>query len=271
MNKMCFPIITGFDLKLPYYFTGVGCEYLQEDIFRPNGYPGFQWIQCRSGKGEVNLGGEKYIIGEGQGLFLFPNEPHDYHAIDGDWVVDWIIFRGSELSGFVLNVLGLHKSSIMYIKNPHLIMNKIADIYACTTSDSPTKNISCSVLVYEILTDILSYASDKQRDISPLKKINPVIAYIDLHYTQQIALQNLADIASVTPQHLCNIFKKCTSYTPFEYITMKRIQKSKELLLCNKDMQIQEIAEMVGFNDTSYFCSIFRKIEKVSPTEFRVL
>lgn len=271
INKMCFPVITAFDLKLPYYFTGVGCEYLQEDIVRPNGHPSFQWIQCRSGKGEVYIGGKRYIVGEGQGLFLFPDEPHSYHAIDGDWLVDWIIFRGSEVSSFVLNVLGLRKSAVRYIKNPHIIMNKLSQIYACSVSDSPTANVSCSVLVYEILADILALTSDRQASDIPLKKINPVIAYIDKHYTGQIALADLADIAEVTPQHLCSIFKKCTSYTPFEYIIMKRIQKSKELLLGRRDMQIQEIAAAVGFNDTSYFCAVFRKIERISPGEFRIL
>lgn len=271
MNKMCFPVITSFDLKLPYYFTGVGCEYLQEDIVRPNGHPSFQWIQCRSGKGEVYLGDKRYIIGEGQGLFLFPDEPHSYHATDGEWLVDWIIFRGTQLPAFVMNVLGLHKSTVLYIKNPHIIMNKLADIYTCTISDSPTANLSCSALVYEILTDILSLASDNQSGGKLIKKINPVIGYIDKHYTQQIELAELADIANVTPQHLCNIFKKCTSYTPFEYIIMKRIQKSKELLLGRRDMQIREIAETVGFNDTSYFCAVFRRIEKISPGEFRIL
>ncbi len=75
----------------------------------------------------------------------------------------------------------------------------------------------------------------------------------------------------MTPQYLCTAFKRFTSQTLFEYINMVRIRKSKELLLYNKKIQIKEIAHLVGFQDVSYFCLTFRKLEKMSPTEFRGL
>lgn len=52
---------------------------------------------------------------------------------------------------------------------------------------------------------------------------------------------------------------------------MIRIKKSKEMILQNKDMQIKEIGRLVGFNDISYFCSMFKKVEQMSPNEFRKL
>lgn len=57
----------------------------------------------------------------------------------------------------------------------------------------------------------------------------------------------------------------------FEYVNLVRIKKSKELILRHKDMQIKEIAVLSGFEDVSYFCSQFKKVEQVSPGEFRKL
>jgi len=51
---------------------------------------------------------------------------------------------------------------------------------------------------------------------------------------------------------------------------MKRIQHAKELLSAN-NMPVNDIAHLVGYNDCSYFCAIFRKYEMISPSEFKGL
>lgn len=273
MKKMFFSIITEFDMSLPYYFAGVGCFYEQEDIKRPEGHPDFQWIQCRKGKGELNLNGTKYIIEKGKGMFLFPNEPHEYHAIGDEWEVDWIIFRGNHIETFIREILKMKHSDVYYVTSPNILADKITELYKTASSANHTKNLSCSSLVYSILIDILRFASTTQNTSITEKynRITPVLDYINEHYTEQLALQRLAEVAELTPQYLCSAFKKFTSQTLSEYINMIRIRKSKEYLLYERKMQIKEIAHIVGFNDVSYFCSMFRKIENMSPMEFRLL
>lgn len=273
MKKMFFPIITEFDAKLPYYFAGVGCYYEQENIDRPEGHPDYQWIQCRSGKGELNLNGTKYIIEPGQGMLLFPNEPHDYHAIGDDWTVDWIIFRGNDTERFIREILKAGRSGVYYITNQHILADKIVELYKSASSVNHTKNLICSSIVYSVLTDLLRLTSLTQNTsiVNKFDRINSVLDYIDAHYTEQLSLSELAEIADLTPQYLCSTFKKYTSQTLFEYINMVRIHRSKEYLLYDRKMQIKEIARIAGFNDVSYFCSVFRKIEKMSPVEFRAL
>lgn len=273
MKKIIFPITTDFDMQLPYYFAGVGCDYEQENIDRSEGYPDFQWIQCRSGKGELNLNGTKYVLEENQGMFLFPHEPHEYHALHNSWKVDWIIFRGKDIEYFVRSILKMDCSSVYYVTSPHIISNKITQLYNTATSDNPTKNMICSSLVYAVLTDILRLTSSKQNSsiANRFNRIKPILSYIDENYAKQLSLSELADIADLTPQYLCSAFKKSTSQTLSEYINMVRIRKSKEFLLSDRNMQIKKIALITGFQDTSYFCSIFRKYENMSPTEFRAL
>lgn len=273
MSKVNFPIISDFESKLPYYFGGVGCDYTQEDINRPLGYPEYQWIQCNKGKGILWLNGTKYIIEKGMGMLFFPNEPHRYESASDRWLVDWVIFKGKEIGNFIHTMLGLNHSEVMYITNPHIVRHKIEALYSKAISHTPEKNLSCSVLVYEILTDLVALTSHTQKmDMySQFDKITPVLKYINGQYNKQLTLQELSEVAGVTPQHLCGIFKKYTSHTVFEYINLERIQRAKEMLLRDKNMQIKEIAHTVGFTDVSYFCSVFRRIENMSPTEFRRL
>lgn len=273
MKKMIFPIITEFDLTLPFFITGVGCNYEQEYINRPNGFPNYQWIQCRSGSGELILNNNTYTISENQGMLLFPEVPHEYYAISDFWEVDWVIFHGLFIKDFFARTAQIQTSGVYFISQPHIVADKIKEAYEIEKSDSPMKSIEGSRMAYEILMDILKYTSEKNDSSIAYKynKLKPLFNYIDENYYKPLSLTELSQVVGITPQHLCYIFKKITTHTITEYINLTRIKKSKELIIQNRDLQTKEIARMVGFNDISYFCSIFRKSVNMSPSEFRNL
>ena len=58
---------------------------------------------------------------------------------------------------------------------------------------------------------------------------------------------------------------------PFEYINRVRISKSKDFIINNSKMEINEIAKKVGYDNASYFCAVFKKMEGVSPGKFKKL
>ncbi|MBR5535451.1 MAG: helix-turn-helix domain-containing protein [Clostridia bacterium] len=55
----------------------------------------------------------------------------------------------------------------------------------------------------------------------------------------------------------------------FEFINRTKISAAKELMNSQPNLLIKEISYLSGFNDESYFCSVFRRYEKISPLEFR--
>ncbi len=273
MKKFILPIATEFDLTLPYYFAGVGVQYEQEHILRPDGHPHYQWIQCRDGRGELRLRGKNYSLEQGQGMLLFPWESHEYFAMTSSWTVDWIIFRGTDTERFIQDMLGLRESCVLAVTTPHVIAGKLEELYGTAHSALSTKNMLCSALVYGVLMDLLRLASLGQSPsiVTRFAKLTPALNYIDAAYDRPITLSELSELTGVTPQYFCEYFKKATSQTPVEYINMVKIRKSKELLLLSPNRKIKEVAEQVGFLDTSYFCSLFRRLEGMSPSEFRAL
>jgi AraC-type DNA-binding domain-containing proteins len=273
MKKMIFPLITEYEQRLPYYVAGVGCCYSQEHIIRPNGYPYYQWIQCHSGKGELIIDGLVQTVSENQAMLLFPEEPHEYYAVGEYWEVDWIIFGGLQIEDFFKRTAGIQKSGVYFVTQSNMILSKICKAYEIEQSDNATKSLECSRITYDILMDILKFSSQKS-DSSMVKqyiRIKPLLDFIDKNYYKQLALSDLSEIIGISPEHLCSLFKKATSHRVFEYIIMTRIRKSKELMIQNKQMQIKEVAKLVGFDDVSYFCSMFRKSENMSPNEFKKL
>lgn len=95
------------------------------------------------------------------------------------------------------------------------------------------------------------------------------IKYIDNHFAEDIDLKKLADIEHYNNTYYVEWFKKKTGFSPMEYIQNKRIEKSKELLL-NTDLNILQVGEAVGYKHNSSFTRVFKKLENITPKEFRL-
>lgn len=73
-----------------------------------------------------------------------------------------------------------------------------------------------------------------------------------------LSLDILSEHLHISPSHLSRTFKKVCGESLREYINHVRIEKAKEYLL-QKDILAYEVANLVGYNDATYFSSIFKK------------
>lgn len=94
--------------------------------------------------------------------------------------------------------------------------------------------------------------------------------YIEEHYMESIALEEIAKHVGLNETYLSSIFKKQMGKSLIDFLTYVRIQHAKELLI-DHQKSINEIAEAVGFNDAKYFTKRFKKFTGVSPNEYRKL
>lgn len=95
-----------------------------------------------------------------------------------------------------------------------------------------------------------------------------IIDYIDHHYSEELNRKVLADLVFISPDHLARLFKHETGKTLINYITDKRIEEAKKLLL-NSNATVYIIADQVGYDNYSYFSKTFKKNTSLSPIEFR--
>lgn len=272
MSLMLFPVITETERQLPFYLTGVGCHYPQEHVKRDQGYPAFQWIQCHHGEGRLLLDGNLYPVKPQQGMFLYPNTPHEYYGVVETWEVDWIGFDGHRAES-VIKAIGLEKSGVFFVNQGDLLLNKIRRVLAVAQSGRPFSGMECSVLIYELILELFKNTSSNQEDsiLRQYSRMKPLLDYIEANYSRVITLEELAATIKVTPQHLCLLFKNTYKIRPFVYLNKVRISKSKDLMFSRRNLQIQDIAKLVGYDNVSYYCAVFRNIEGVSPGKFRRL
>lgn len=94
------------------------------------------------------------------------------------------------------------------------------------------------------------------------------LKYIQTHYAEELTLEALSSVVSVTPQYLSKLFKDDTGLTFKEYLTETRIEASK-VLLKEGQLSIKDIGFKVGYNDTNYFIRSFKKYEGITPKDYQ--
>ncbi|MBR3635850.1 MAG: response regulator [Lachnospiraceae bacterium] len=123
-----------------------------------------------------------------------------------------------------------------------------------------------------VMSAIVNERGDRNDDEYPApaydKMIDNVVSDIREHYTEDISLTSLAAKYNISMGHLSKMIKEHLQVNFSDYIASLRIQRAKELLR-DESISIQEIAEIVGYNDYFYFTKVFKKVEGISPSKYR--
>ena len=92
--------------------------------------------------------------------------------------------------------------------------------------------------------------------------------YIEKNFQENINLNKISNYVSLSKNYFCNIFKKETGITIWDYLIRIRMEEAKKMLL-ETEQKTYEISERVGYDDPSYFGRLFKKYTGFTPIEFR--
>jgi len=262
--------LTDVEKELPFHLVGAGCDFYQYKVTRPFGYPVYQWIQTESGTGILELEGAKYRVPEGSGFILYPEDAHVYYSEEGDWYNHWITFNGHHIES-MLKHIGLNKSGVYSLSEHMSVAALIRKAVSSLASPGEMTGLNGSVIAYELLIDLFKYvrSDDNESRHASYKRLIPVFKYIDQNLDKPFGIDGLAAEIGITPQYFCEIFKQVTKQRPTEYINRCRIERAKELMIRYPSRKIHIIAGDVGFESNSYFSTVFKKQEGLSPAQFR--
>jgi AraC-like DNA-binding protein len=97
--------------------------------------------------------------------------------------------------------------------------------------------------------------------------VRRVRQYLEQHYAQHIALDDLAAVARLSPFHLLRVFRSEVGLPPHAYLTYVRVRQAQRLLLA--DLPIADVAAQTGFADQSHLTRHFKRIVGVPPGHYR--
>jgi YesN/AraC family two-component response regulator len=120
----------------------------------------------------------------------------------------------------------------------------------------------------EVIPEVESLEDDEGTEKAALM-MSKVKKYLEHNYMNyDLSLDSVSTLLNMNASYLSCIFKRCTGINFIDYITNLRICAAKEYL-SDPFKSVSEIAPMVGYDSSSYFCRAFKKNTGVTPTEYR--
>ena len=153
------------------------------------------------------------------------------------------------------------------------------DIYDEYFGNAPLRNFS---IVQKFLKMLVltgrSYTASPDRfvGIKPTKqqeyteKFLSICNYLNQHCTEDLTLEDVADMAGFSKYHFSRLFKEFAGMSFYKYLNTRRIAYSEKLLL-DPDINVTEVAIRSGFNSISAFMRMFKIVRNCTPTQFRNL
>ena len=92
--------------------------------------------------------------------------------------------------------------------------------------------------------------------------------YIDSNLSETIYVSDLSRVVLRSTPHFCRAFKRTFGQTPHAYVTARRLERAKSLML-ESDEQLSVIAVLCGFADQSHLSKLFRQQMGEPPGAWR--
>lgn len=198
------------------------------------------------------------------------HEPHQYYFTKGvPSQIAWVHLNGAP----VVNVMDHIK------KMCHLPLKfEFPDIYTkmltlFEISDQPCQDIfRQSELCYSLLLDFLKKEWNHQTKVKEnqrqeeFKKI--MWHYISHNLHRDITLDELAGQVSLSKYHFIRTFRTAFDVSPMQFILNEKMRCAKYQLR-NTTEPICKVSQSLGFSNPSYFSKVFKKLEGVTPSEYR--
>ncbi len=102
----------------------------------------------------------------------------------------------------------------------------------------------------------------------PGYRLKRVLDYVADSLETNVSLSKLAAIADMSPHYFSELFKQSTGRSPHNYVLLQRIERAKQQLRDPK-RSIIEAGLDAGFQNSSHFARMFRKLEGTTPSKFR--
>ncbi|GAL82560.1 transcriptional regulator [Algibacter lectus] len=143
------------------------------------------------------------------------------------------------------------------------------------TNNNTSKDVLLDLMIQELVVRLLqtkakAFILNDTESIFNDTRIGMVIKFIKNNLTNKdISVDLLAKKACMSTSHFHKKFKNTLGISPIDYINSEKIKFSKKLIKESKDFRMAEVAFKSGFNNTSYFNRQFKKVELITPQQFK--
>lgn len=254
LEMFLYPLQCGHFTYLPGY-------HLVRESFNS-----FLLMYIRKGRLHLETEGREQDGGKGQLVLLDCYTRHAY-STDTGWDCLWCHFDGITARHWYRNIVN-RVGNVFSLPDPQPIVSKLTSIYDIFDSSSLVREPLLSKYLTDILTSVMLYAPSGEKTNVHIGIAEKITAYISEHFTENLSVSQLASLAGLSDYHFIRIFKKQTGFTPHEYVLNTRMNMARYLLK-NSELSVKDICFSTGFSCESVFCSAFKRMEGMTPVQYR--
>ncbi len=232
----------------------------------PAGRLDYYLLYVASGTLTVGIHNRLQILHPGDAV-IFPPHYHYYYTFDGKGEALnylWVHFTGSH-AGSYLNELGLGElPRVSHASADAHIPSAFRSLFDIFSRESAHRELSLAAALLQLITTLSEAVSSTE----PSNPIARSLQYINASYTDDIQIPTLAAMENLSNSRYHVVFKETVGLSPRAYITMLRMRHACELL-SNTDLTVRQIGALVGYDDSHFFCKVFKSKMGLSPSLYR--
>lgn len=261
--------------QLFYYITRCGhyfctTEYNFTDdseVARLPSHRNSMIIYVCSGSMFVENAGKSSIVQAGQVALLDCTLPHHYYARE-DIETLWMHLEGCNTKDFFTYIRTMYGERLAFTppssKNTKTAMLQLINAFRLPSHMNESEQ---SQRIHRLLCELIVLPKVKPQE-DDTDAVSQVIDYIMQHLFEDMSVNDVAASVNLSASHLSRLFKIRTGFSPHEFITLRRIDAAKELLLTTK-LSVKQIAFRVGYHSEANFITSFSSKTGITPAVFR--
>ena len=263
----------------------------RQNLIRQHRHTEFEISLILSGSGLYRTENGDYDIRSGDIFLYSANEYHCISDITPDPGYDCMELLNVHFSAALLSADGITDTdsplNVFFNRsakfqnrltrdNPH--SKEVADLLLKVREECEQKKTCYRTSVRNLIGQVLititrnyGYTIPDVSVQSPVRydeNLRLAIAYINEHFCEPLTLDNIIEAAHMTKTNFITVFKASYDMTTWDYINIKRIDQAKKLL-SSTSLTMLDIATHCGYNNTTNFNRIFRKVTGITPKAYR--
>lgn len=248
----------------------------------------FEMAYVYSGHCEENINGDKIHLNEGDICIIPPDVEHTLGVFDDSIIIIKLLIRKSTFDDTFLeilseeNILSSFFSKILYTKNynNYIIFrtnnnSSIRTFISYMIIESKENKKYSNTMVDHFLMILCGHLLRDENITVELPKelqkssehLSQILIFIQNNF-KTVTLQQLSRKFNFSTAHLSRLVKLHTGHNFKEIIQTLKLNKAIQLLTYS-NLKILDISEIIGYENTTHFIRTFKKVYRVSPSQYR--
>ena len=222
------------------------------------------------GSGTLKYCGETYNLSQSDCVFIDCSKPYSHCTSNDLWKLRWVHFNAHNMAEIYEKYTARGGKACFFTHNASQYTALLSHLCEVASSTSYVRDMKINEKLSGLLVLLMEETQTLDINVSGAKsaELQIVKEYLDENFTQKITLDDLGSKFYINKFYLLEIFKKQYGMGINEYIIHLRITTAKRLLRFTTKT-VEDIAFECGMNSLHYFSRIFKKVEGLSPSEYR--